>query len=105
MRKSGKWMSIVDDRVLEYISEHEHGSPKKMKEDGPIRYSRQYIAERCRELEKHGLIKNVGNAVYVITDRGEAYLEGEVDTYENGCGDSVGAAEENGLENSERSNG
>lgn len=83
MRRSGKWMTIVDDRVLEYIKENEHGSPKQMMEEGPIRYSRQYIARRCRELADHGLLKPVGNGVYVITERGEAYLAGDLDTHED----------------------
>jgi len=74
-------MSIVDDRILEYILENEHGAPKEMKEEGPIRYSRAYIARRCQELADHGLLKPVGNGVYVITDRGEAYLDGELDTH------------------------
>ncbi|WP_379801876.1 MarR family transcriptional regulator [Haloarcula halophila] len=83
MRKSGKWMTIVDDRVLEYIREEGHGSPTEMKENGPIRYSRQYIAERCRKLADHGLLKPVGNGVYTITERGEAYLDEELDTHED----------------------
>ena len=83
MRKSGKWMTIVDDRVLEYIRENEHGSPTKMMEEGPIRYSKAYIAERCRKLAEHGLLKPVGNGVYVITERGERYLDGEIDTHVN----------------------
>jgi len=81
MRHSGKWMTIVDDRVLEYIREHEHGSPKEMKDNGPIPYSRAYIAERCRKLADHGLLQPVGNGVYVITERGEQYLDGDLDTH------------------------
>ena len=81
MRRSGKWMSIVDDRVLEYIRENEYGSPTEMKDKGPIRYTRQHIAKRCRKLAEHGLLKPVGNGVYVITERGEKYLDGEIDTH------------------------
>jgi len=83
MRKSGKWMTIVDDRVLEYIRENGHGSPTEMKKKGPIRYSRQYIAERCRKLADYGLLTPVGNGVYTISERGEAYLDAELDTHEN----------------------
>lgn len=90
MRKSGKWMTIVDDRVLEYIRENEHGSPTKMKNEGPIPYSRQYIAERCRKLADHSLLKPVGNGVYVITDRGEAYLDGNLDTHEDAPEEQLG---------------
>ena len=83
MRKSGKWMSIVDDRILEYIHENEHGSPTEMMEEGPIRYSRAYIARRCKELVKRDLLKPVGNGVYVITERGRSYLAGDLDTRED----------------------
>jgi len=83
MRKSGKWMTIVDDRVLEYIRENEHGSPSEMRDKGPIRYSRGYISQRCKKLAEHGLLRPVGNGVYVITERGERYLDGDLDTHED----------------------
>ena len=76
-------MTIVDDRVLEFIRENGHGSPTEMMENGPIRYSRAYISRRCKELADHRLLKPVGNGVYIITDRGEAYLDGELDTHED----------------------
>lgn len=82
MRYSGDWMSLVDDRVLEYIREHGSGSPKKMQEKGKIRYSPQYVAERCRVLSEYGLLTHLGNGVYVITESGERYLDGELDTQE-----------------------
>ncbi|WP_117365822.1 MarR family transcriptional regulator [Natrarchaeobaculum sulfurireducens] len=80
MRYSGDWMSLVDDRILEYICENDSGSPKKMKDEGRIRYSRQHIARRCRKLAEKGLLTHLGNGVYIITDEGEAYLKGELDT-------------------------
>ena len=73
-------MSAADDRILEYLSEHESGSPTKMKREGPIRYSRVQVHRRCKKLTENGLIKDLGNGVYVITDDGEAYLEGRLDT-------------------------
>lgn len=93
-------MTIVDDRILEYIDENEHGSPSEMKDDGPIRYSRQHIARRCRKLADHGLLKPVGNGVYVITDRGEAYLDGELDTHEDAPEEPLeeSADDENGVQ-------
>lgn len=82
MRYSGRWMTLVDDRVLEFIHENKHGSPKMMKEEGRIRYSRQYIDKRCKELVSRGLLQHVGNGVYIITEDGERYLEGDLDTGE-----------------------
>ncbi len=53
-----------------------------MQNEGPIRYSNAYIGRRCKKLEEKGLVRHLGNAVYMITDDGEAYLEGRLDTQE-----------------------
>lgn len=73
-------MTLVDDRVLEYIREHDSGSPTEMKREGPIRYSRQYVDRRCKKLAENGLLRHLGNGVYVITNDGEAYLDEKLDT-------------------------
>ena len=80
MRYAGEWMSAADDRILEYLSENESGSPTKMKREGPIRYSRVQVHRRCKILAEKGLINDLGNGVYMITEDGEAYLEGRLDT-------------------------
>ncbi|MDB2265760.1 MarR family transcriptional regulator [Halorubrum ezzemoulense] len=80
MRYAGSWMTAVDDRILEYLSEHESGSPTKMKREGPIRCSRQQVHRRCKKLAENSLINDLGNGVYMITENGEAYLEGRLDT-------------------------
>lgn len=79
MRLSADWMTLCDDRILEYLSEHETGTPKQMAESGLVRYSRSYVTQRCRKLVDFGLLRPLGNGVYVITDAGEEYLEGELD--------------------------
>lgn len=102
MRHSGDWMTIVDDRVLEYIREHDSGSPTKMKNEAPIHYSRQYVHKRCKKLAEEGLLKHLGNGVYVITEDGEAYLDGQLDTQnwvrvdENGTESAGGTTEKQG---------
>jgi len=73
-------MSLADDRILEFIRENESGSPSEMKNEGRIRYTRQHIARRCRKLAEYELLKHLGNGVYIITDDGEAYLDGKLDT-------------------------
>ncbi|QCC47446.1 helix-turn-helix domain-containing protein [Halobellus limi] len=83
MRYSGDWMVLADDRILEYIRENGSGRPTAMAESGYVRYSRQYIHTRCKNLVEHGLLKHLGNGVYVITERGERYLDGEIDTSED----------------------
>ena len=75
-------MTLVDDRILEYLRENETGSPTEMKEEGPINYSSPYIGRRAKRLAEEGLTRHLGNAVYTITDDGEAYLDGRLDTQE-----------------------
>lgn len=76
-------MTIWDDRILEYIREEESGSPKELEESGYVRVSRQHISRRLRKLAEYGLLNHLGNGIYVITERGEAYLDGKLDTAED----------------------
>lgn len=82
MRYSGRWMTLADDRILEYVRENESGTPKEMKDSGYVRFSRQYISQRCKEMVNYGLLQHLGNGVYVITEQGEQYLDGDLDTAE-----------------------
>jgi len=76
-------MVLADDRILEFIRKEGAGKPKMMEDSGYVRYSRSYISKRCRKLVEHGLLRDLGDGVYVITDRGERYLDGEIDTSED----------------------
>ncbi|RYJ11669.1 MarR family transcriptional regulator [Haloarcula hispanica] len=80
MRYSGDWMVLADDRILEYVRHEGSGRPKAMADSGYVRYSRQYVHKRAKKLVEHGLLEHLGNGVYVITERGERYLDGEIDT-------------------------
>lgn len=83
MRYSGDWMVLADDRILEYIRENGSGSPAEMKDSGYVRYTSSYISKRCRKLVNHGLLNDLGNGVYTVSERGERYLDGEIDTSED----------------------
>lgn len=50
-----------------------------MADSGYVRFSRSYITQRCKKLVNHGLLRHLGNRVYVITEDGKQYLEGELD--------------------------
>ena len=76
-------MVLADDRILEYVRENESGTPSEMANSGFVRYSRQYIHTRAKKLVDHGLLNHLGNGVYTITERGERYLDGEIDTSED----------------------
>lgn len=82
MRKSGAWMTIWDDRILEYVAEHDGASVGELEASGYVRVSNAHVSRRCAKLADHGLLRPLGNGVYVITDRGEAYLAGDLDTAE-----------------------
>ena len=82
MRYSADWMVLADDRILEHLSEVETDTPKGMAEEGEVRFSRQYIGERCRKLADYGLVQHLGNGVYRITEDGKDYLTGKLDAVE-----------------------
>ena len=75
-------MVAADDRILEYLSESETGTPKQMADSGTVRFSRSYITQRCKKLLDYGLIRHLGNGVYIISDEGQQYLDGELDAAE-----------------------
>lgn len=89
-RYTGSWMSKWDDRILEYINQTGHGSPKMLEDTGHIHVSREQISRRLRTLRDYDLLRHLGNGIYVITDKGEAYLEGDLDAEELSPGDQTG---------------
>ena len=78
MRLSAEWTTLADERILEYLQKSKSGTPTKMANHENIHFSRSYLSKRCKVLVNYGLIEDYGNAVFVLTDRGEAYLAGEL---------------------------
>jgi len=72
-------MVLCDERILEYLSEEDSGTPSEMANSGYVRWTRSYISQRAKKLVDHGLLQHLGNGVYIITDEGEAYLDEEYD--------------------------
>lgn len=85
MRKSGDWMVLWDDRILETIRNDKDkiGRVGDLAENKHIRISRSSVSRRCQKLADHGLLRKVGDGVYILTERGEKYLNGEINTYED----------------------
>ncbi|AZH26851.1 phage repressor protein [Haloplanus aerogenes] len=84
MRKPAEWMVYADERILEFLSEYGNHQPAqiadRMSELGEsLQYHRKYVGKRCRILTQYGLLENLGNGVYAITESGEEYLDGELD--------------------------
>lgn len=79
MRKSAAWMSIWDDRILEVVREKEGSSVGDLHDHQYIRISKSQVSRRCKRLAEHGLLRPLGNGVYMITEKGERYLDEELD--------------------------
>lgn len=83
MRHSGSWQSVWDDRILEWLREHDgDGTAKQIHDSGLLRISKPHITRRLKKLEENGLARHIGNGAYIITDEGEAYLDEEYDADE-----------------------
>jgi len=78
-------MTIWDDRILEVIrSDNDQvGRVGELAKHEHIRISQSSVSRRCQKLADHGLLRRVGEGVYLLTERGEMYLDGEISTYED----------------------
>lgn len=90
-------MVLLDDRILELLEEEGFMTPSEIADDDRIPYSAQHVGDRCRKLAEHGLVENVGNGVYRITERGEQYLEGELNMAEDAPEESLDSDTNNGV--------
>ena len=79
MRKSAEWMSVWDDRILEYVLENGSGSPTEIINSGYVHVSRQHVSRRMSKLAEEGLLNSLGNGIYQINKRGQQYLIGNFD--------------------------
>jgi Mn-dependent DtxR family transcriptional regulator len=64
---------------LEYLQANGPTAVGKIADDDLIRVSQPHVSNRCAKLADHGLVSPLGNGVYAITDRGERYLDEELD--------------------------
>ena len=71
-------MTQGDDRILETLeSSGLVLSPRVIAENTD--YTRNYINKRMRKLRENGLVDRVDDGLYRISDKGSAYLAGELD--------------------------
>lgn len=74
-------MTQADDRILETLADSDLVlSPRVLSTNTD--YSRHYLSTRLGELRDSGLVDRVDEGLYQITDRGRAYLDGELDASE-----------------------
>lgn len=79
VRKSGEWMSGIDDRILEYLYEETPARPSDIARYDYVYCSSSYIGQRLRELREHNLVTVQEEPIYEITTKGSAYLIGAYD--------------------------
>ena len=82
MRQPADWMRPMDDRILEVFREQGNMTPFALSREGHeprVDTTRHYTAERCRELVRYGMIRQLDRGLYQITDTGRAYLDEELD--------------------------
>lgn len=84
IRRMGRWMYPVDERILEYLSEESWGSPSTMAAESEFQQlgvGSEYIKQRCQCLVERELIVPLvqGERMYEISRWGLAYLRGDLD--------------------------
>jgi Mn-dependent DtxR family transcriptional regulator len=77
MRQRAEWMKPADDAILEYVRDAGEVPPAVIARNTDMH--RKYAGERCRELARYGLLDKREGGYYRLTDRGEAYLNEELD--------------------------
>ena len=80
------WMTAADDRILEFLLNEGNrplvATPAVIEMN--VDYQRTHVSNRLGELLDAGLVEyyDEERAAYQITDRGRAYLAGELDADE-----------------------
>lgn len=74
-------MAAPDDRILELAAEDVDGIIKvgNVAKNEYIHVSQPQVSRRCRKLAENGLLRAIGDGVYVITKEGQGYLKEEYD--------------------------
>ncbi len=78
------WMTKSDDAILEFLQEHGLALPPKAIAFNIENVSQPTVDRRLPKLEQAGLVKRFEEpqGYTEITDRGRAYLAGEIDAAE-----------------------
>lgn len=84
MRRMGRWMYTVDERILEHLSEESWASPSTMEAESEFQQlgvDSEYIERRCGQLVERELLAPFisRSDMYEITTWGLAYLRGDLD--------------------------
>lgn len=83
MRRMGRWMYPIDERILEHLAEESWASPSTMASEpefNQLDVDAHYIDQRCEQLIERELLVPIieGSDMYEITRWGLAYLRGDL---------------------------
>jgi hypothetical protein len=79
IRRTGEWMTALDDRILEYLDDDTAATPRTIARSQRHPVSTQYTRERLRVLSQAGYVEPFTDdfELYSLTTWGRRYLEGE----------------------------
>lgn len=69
------WMTHTDDQIMEHLASEGPATPETIATT--LEKSAEYVADRCRQLVLRELLASE-NGQYRLSDRGQAYLDGEI---------------------------
>lgn len=71
-------MTSADTHILEMLQHTDMILPPIVFAKN-LDYSQNYMTRRCRKLYRAGLVDRVERGYYAISDKGRAYLDGDLD--------------------------
>jgi len=78
MRPRVEWMNQTDDRILELLEESGLMLSTAVIATN-LDYTRSWVSRRLSKLSSARLVEKTEEGYYQITDRGRAYLSGDLD--------------------------
>jgi predicted transcriptional regulator len=73
------WMTNTDERIMERLEESGSETPKEIASH--LQKSKEYVADRCRQLAIRDLLESDGRQ-YRLAELGERYLVDEIEAEE-----------------------
>lgn len=81
VRRTARWQTSLDDRILEYLRDEPWATPGEMVQFDAIDATRVQVRERCRVLADAELVAfhQEGSEIVELTTWGKQYLRGNAD--------------------------
>lgn len=79
IRKPPEYLTQTDERILEFLRAEVKGTPKEIVDSGYASGDNKYISQRLKVLNDGGFVNRVAQGQYKISEKGQEYLEGEID--------------------------